>query len=145
MATAKRKKKTDYKKWKENFEASPEGVGDVVEKVTKATGVKKVVEKIFDAAGADCGCEDRKTALNELLRFRPKECLNEEEFDYLKQFYVEKMGGFNEGIRITPEVQDRLVNIYNRIMPRKKEMTNCGGCFLKEVYRPLSKVYSKYI
>ena len=149
MAAAKRKKKTsaktDYKQWKENFESSPEGAGDVVEKITKSTGIKKAVKKVFDSAGLDCGCDERKTALNELLRFRPKECLNEEEFTYLEQFYNKKKGGFNEAIRITPEMQQVLVGLYNRIMPRKKEMTNCGGCFLKEVYRPLSKVYSKYI
>jgi len=40
------------------------GFGDVVEKVTKVTGVKTVVEKISEATGVDCGCQKRKEQLN---------------------------------------------------------------------------------
>ncbi len=35
------------------------GLGDTVEKVTKATGIKKVVE-LFTPEGKDCGCDKRK-------------------------------------------------------------------------------------
>jgi len=40
------------------------GLGDTIEKVTKATGIKKVVETVSKAAGKDCGCGKRKEALN---------------------------------------------------------------------------------
>ncbi len=40
------------------------GLGDTIEKVTKATGIKKVVETVAKAAGKDCGCGKRKEALN---------------------------------------------------------------------------------
>jgi hypothetical protein len=40
------------------------GLGDTIEKVTKATGIKSVVEKVSKATGKDCGCGKRKEALN---------------------------------------------------------------------------------
>jgi|TARA_R100001463_G_scaffold7933_9_gene24943 hypothetical protein len=40
------------------------GFGDTVEAITKATGIKKVVEKISKATGKDCGCDRRKEYLN---------------------------------------------------------------------------------
>lgn len=39
------------------------GLGDVVEKVAEVTGIKKVVEAVF---GKDCGCQERKEALNKI-------------------------------------------------------------------------------
>lgn len=46
------------------------GLGDVVEAVTKATGVKAVVEKVAKATGRDCGCNKRREALNKLVPFK---------------------------------------------------------------------------
>ena len=40
------------------------GFGDTVEAITKATGIKKVVDKISEVTGRECGCEARKEALN---------------------------------------------------------------------------------
>ena len=40
------------------------GFGDTVEAITKATGIKKVVDKISKATGKDCGCDKRKEYLN---------------------------------------------------------------------------------
>lgn len=40
------------------------GMGDVIEKITKATGIKKVVDTVSKATGKDCGCDKRKEALN---------------------------------------------------------------------------------
>jgi hypothetical protein len=44
--------------------AKPKGLGDVVENITEATGIKKVVEAV---AGDDCGCKERKLKLNQLF------------------------------------------------------------------------------
>ena len=44
------------------------GLGDSIEKFTKATGIKKVVDKISKKTGKDCGCDKRKDTLN---RFFP--------------------------------------------------------------------------
>ena len=41
-----------YKEWVKNHEKESSGLGDTVEKITKATGIKKVVEK-FTPEGED--------------------------------------------------------------------------------------------
>ena len=48
------------------------GLGDVVETVTKATGIKKVVNTVSAATGKDCGCGKRKDALNRTFPFDKK-------------------------------------------------------------------------
>jgi hypothetical protein len=40
------------------------GLGDVIEKITTSTGIKKAVNTVSKAVGKDCGCEKRKEALN---------------------------------------------------------------------------------
>ena len=46
------------------FNMKQKGFGDTVEAITKATGIKKVVENISKATGKDCGCDRRKEYLN---------------------------------------------------------------------------------
>ena len=57
MKEPKDKRTKAYKEWKQNFDKASDGLGDTIEKITKATGIKKVVEW---AAGEDCGCDERK-------------------------------------------------------------------------------------
>ena len=45
------------------------GLGDSIEKITTATGIKKVVHKI---AGKDCGCGAKKDTLNKRFPYNPK-------------------------------------------------------------------------
>jgi hypothetical protein len=40
------------------------GLGDSIEKFTKATGIKKVVQRVEKVTGKDCGCGKRKDTLN---------------------------------------------------------------------------------
>lgn len=42
------------------------GLGDTVEKITKFTGIKKVVDRITD----DCGCSKRKEKLNKAFPYK---------------------------------------------------------------------------
>lgn len=46
------------------------GLGDAIEAVTEATGVKAVVEKVSKATGKDCGCGRRRDKLNEMVPFK---------------------------------------------------------------------------
>jgi hypothetical protein len=60
-----------------------EGLGDLVAKVTEATGIKAVVEAV---AGKDCGCAQRQQKLNDLFPFdTPKD-----------QYYIDKVNQSNE-------------------------------------------------
>lgn len=54
------------------------GLGDIVEAVTEATGIKELV-------GDDCGCDKRKEQLNALLSFGKKiiNCPTEEHINYI--------------------------------------------------------------
>lgn len=40
------------------------GIGDTIEKITAATGIKKVVKTISKSTGVNCGCDRRKEELN---------------------------------------------------------------------------------
>ena len=46
------------------------GLGDTVEKITTATGIKRVVETVSKATGKDCGCGKRKDALNRIFPYK---------------------------------------------------------------------------
>ncbi len=56
---------------KAEIEAS-KGLGDTIEKITTATGIKKVVYSIAEAAGKDCGCAARKDKLNRVFPYSIK-------------------------------------------------------------------------
>lgn len=45
------------------------GLGDTIAKITEATGIKKVVEKVAKATGKDCGCGKRQDTLNRLFPY----------------------------------------------------------------------------
>ena len=45
------------------------GLGDPIEKFTKATGIKKVIDKVSEVTGKDCGCNKRKENLNRLFPY----------------------------------------------------------------------------
>jgi len=45
------------------------GLGDSVEKFTKATGIKKVVESVSKATGKPCGCNQRRDSLNRMFPY----------------------------------------------------------------------------
>ena len=48
------------------------GLGDTIEKFTTATGIKKVVETVAKATGKDCGCKERRDALNRAFPYQDK-------------------------------------------------------------------------
>lgn len=45
------------------------GLGDSIEKLTKATGVKKVVETVSKVTGKSCGCKERRDSLNRMFPY----------------------------------------------------------------------------
>ena len=46
------------------------GLGDTIEKITTATGIKKVVETVAKATGKDCGCNKRRDTLNRVFPYQ---------------------------------------------------------------------------
>jgi hypothetical protein len=126
-----------YKEWKAKHEQASEGLGDTVEKITKATGIKKAVDTVFQKLEKSCGCEERKEKLNQVFRYKKPECLTEQEFDLIKMAVDTKKNKF------TPDEQETFVKIYERIFKTKVECTPCS--FAKVVYKDLVAVYNKYL
>ena len=54
---------------KTQLKMKSKGLGDTVEKITVATGIKKVVDNVSKATGKDCGCGKRKEKLNKWLPY----------------------------------------------------------------------------
>lgn len=46
------------------------GLGDTIEKITKATGLKSLTELVSDLTGKNCGCQKRKEALNNRFPYK---------------------------------------------------------------------------
>jgi len=46
------------------------GLGDTIEKITKITGVKAVVDTVAKVTGKDCGCKARRDALNKKFPYK---------------------------------------------------------------------------
>jgi hypothetical protein len=48
------------------------GLGDSIEKITKATGIKTIVDKVSEGLNIPCGCAARKEALNKIFPYKNK-------------------------------------------------------------------------
>lgn len=132
---AKAKKKVTKKKVAKVEDNKMEGLGDLLEKVTEATGIKKVVKAVF---GDDCGCDERREKLNKLLSFKTAECLNEEEYKVLDLYF-----GTNP-TTIKPTEWIQLAKIGKRVFNvRVSNDMGCGGC-VRELVAKLKKVYEAY-
>tara|TARA_B100000925_G_scaffold229937_1_gene178499 strand:- start:289 stop:471 length:183 start_codon:yes stop_codon:yes gene_type:complete len=46
------------------------GLGDTVEKITKATGIKTIVDRVSEGLNIPCGCNKRKEALNKMFPYK---------------------------------------------------------------------------
>ena len=45
------------------------GLGDTIEKITKATGIKSAFDKVSEGLNIPCGCQKRKEALNNMFPY----------------------------------------------------------------------------
>ena len=128
------KRTKEYKDWVASMEQSSDGLGDTIEKITEATGIKAAVKFL---AGEDCGCTERKESLNKLFPYNKPECLTEEEYNYL----VSQMKITTNVV--TQSVQLKMLKIYNRVFHDNKQPTSCGSCF-RETYNKLKTLIDEY-
>tara|TARA_R110001599_G_scaffold250505_1_gene450355 strand:+ start:111 stop:506 length:396 start_codon:yes stop_codon:yes gene_type:complete len=125
--------KTNSKKSK-TIKKKSKGLGDTVETVLKKTGVSKIVKFI---GGEECGCSERKEALNKLFPYNQPECLNESEYNFLKDFYnIERN-------TVTYPQQLELIAISNRVLKTKLQPSSCSSC-IKSLMEKLKKLYDNY-
>tara|TARA_R110000803_G_scaffold7058_2_gene22819 strand:+ start:2657 stop:3073 length:417 start_codon:yes stop_codon:yes gene_type:complete len=129
------KRSKEYRQWKKNLEQSSKGFGDKVEKVFKATGIDKAAKFLL---GEDCGCEERKDTLNKIFPSKKINCLTEEEYNYLANFFESKPS------TVKPDIQKELIVIYNRIFNERAGTTGCNSCFAKGIFAKLKQVFNEY-
>ena len=120
------------KAYKESQKAK--GLGDSIEKITKATGIDKLVKFV---AGEDCGCQERKEKLNKLFPYKKVNCLTESEYKYLDTFFKASAKSVNG------DTQKKLVEISNRVFNERKTTSTCNSCVISMVNR-LNKLYKEY-
>ena len=127
-----------YREWKARFEKEQEskskGLGDTVEKITEATGVKKAVKALF---GEDCGCDERKVKLNKLMSYNVTNCLEEKEYNYLSDFLSKNRQN------VTMVEQRALLDIFNRVFNQRKQMSSCPSC-IRSMIADLRKLMNNY-
>lgn len=116
-----------------------EGLGDTIEQITEATGVKAVVEAVSEALDVDCGCEKRKELLNKLIKYRKKvECFSDEHLAWFKKFKETNKG------RINLSEQRMIARIYFQVFDSNIQNTSCASCW-RGYIADLTKVYNKQI
>ena len=127
-----------YKEWVKKHGEASSGLGDTVEKITKATGIKKVVDTVFQKIEKDCGCEERKKRLNEKFRYEKPECFLEEEFNLIHRDVEDNKR------RFTPEDQAEYIKIFERVYNTRVQ--GCSSCAFKDtIFSKLVTLYREYL
>jgi hypothetical protein len=114
------------------------GLGDTIEQITEATGIKKAVELFSKATGIDCGCDERKAKLNELFSYsRTVNCLTESDYNILTELIDPKKSS------LTPEEQSKLSEVYFNVFNYRLQLSSCGSCWAGKI-NELRQVYEQY-
>lgn len=139
------KRTSEYKEWKKFNKISNEsiGVGDTLEKIFKATGVKKVVDALFD----DCHCTERKEKLNKLFPYKrtAQRCLTEQQYNEYKEYQERRLPNVWEEKDI--ELLIRLnAHVFAIQYDARNLCRNCNGSanLLRDITNELDKVYNSY-
>jgi hypothetical protein len=113
------------------------GLGDTIEQFTEATGIKAGVEKLAQAIGWDCGCDARKEKLNQLFPYKKINCLTEEDYEYLQEWFIQ------DRYQLSILEQRRLTEIYYNVFNQQLEQTSCDSCW-RDYISQIRKVYLEY-
>ena len=108
------------------------GLGDTIAKVTKATGIDKVVKAV---AGDSCGCDERREKLNKLFPYKKDIEMTKDQFEIYKRI--------RPIIFIDPVKRDfveSLRTLHNDIMGTRLKPSNCGSC-VKDWRTTLENIY----
>jgi len=115
-----------------------QGLGDTIEQITTATGIKKVVEVFSKATGLDCGCDKRKETLNKLFPYNPNiNCLTEKDYNALTDLIAPNKD------TLTIEEQNVISEIYLNVFNYRLQLSSCGSCWKGKIDE-LRKVYNEY-
>lgn len=118
-----------------------EGLGDSIDKITTATGIKALVKWI---SGDDCNCNSRQDKLNKMFPYNRKQplCLNEDEHKWLTDFFT--------GSKRFPkvEIETRMAHIHARVFQHHHKSI-CGKCnkgaVLNRYINEVEQIYKTYL
>jgi len=115
-----------------------QGLGDTIEQITEATGIKTVVEMFSKATGLDCGCDERKETLNKLFPYnRNINCLTESDYNKLTKYLDFKQ------TTLTALEQQEVSDIYYNVFNYRLQISSCASCWAGKL-EELRKVYNEY-
>ena len=115
------------------------GLGDVVAKITKATGIKAVVD-YFTPEG--CGCDERQEKLNKHKIFsgwsakKMANCLTVDEYEFLSVLLKDN----KTILRID---QNKMLVIYHRVFNLKPN-SSCTSCSISKKIDELKAILTTY-
>ena len=98
-------------------EKNSKGLGDKIAKLTKATGIDKLVHAVVE----DCGCDERQKKLNELFPGRGV-AMSEDDVP----LFEELLPSIEKG-RLTRPESKKMYAIYNRTFNANAKPCNCTG------------------
>ena len=102
-------------------ENESKGLGDKIAKLTKATGIDKLVHAVVE----DCGCEDRQKKLNEMFPGRNVK-MSEHDVEAWKELLPAIERG-KKGYRMNRNQTRAMYDIYNRTFNAAAKPCNCSG------------------
>ena len=108
------------------------GLGDTIERITKATGIDKVAKAVL---GDDCGCDERKKKLNQMFPYNKVRQFTEDELKIYEEVLPRLKGG-----TITGQDQSTLIKLYNKVFNSNKQPSSCSSC-VQQTLAKLAKVY----
>ena len=114
------------------------GLGDTIEAITEATGIKTVVEVFSKVTGIDCNCDERKETLNNLFPYNSNiNCLIESDYNKLTKYLSPLQS------TLTPSEQQEVSDIYFNVFNYRLQISSCSSCWKGKI-NELRKVYNEY-
>jgi len=130
------KRTKEYRDWKENHQNESKGFGDTIEKITKATGIKAIVDYITEE---DCGCSERRDALNKVFPYKKPKWFTKEEYEYLAEWFSKSRNS------IPVYDQNQIFKIHNRILEEREIITGgCTPCKFNRIQAKVKQIFDKY-
>ena len=115
--------------------AKSKGLGDTISKITKATGIKAVVDKVSELTGKPCNCSERRDKLNKIFPYNKVRQFTEDEL----KIYESVLPRLKSGV-VTGKDQTTLIRLHNKVFNSNKKASNCSSC-VQQTLAKLAKVY----
>lgn len=105
------------------------GFGDTIEKLTKKTGIKRLV----DSLTTDCGCEERKEYLNNLWKYKLKpKCLTDDEINsynsFVKSRKLHLIGNGKARGKLSRDEIKFVYDFFGLVFNVSSEIPSCTSC-----------------